>query len=278
MRRNTWIVLVAALLALLLLCCCATGLGLAIGGALSVPDLSLGRATDTYTQRVDVSGPVTLVVRNLVGDVSISPGPDGSVSVTADVETHARSRDAAQELLRQISVTVTVSGSEVNVEVTVPGELGSRSAGVDLVIAVPVQTSLQVRNDVGDLRVEDIIGAANLRNNVGDVSLSGVTLTGDSDIGVDVGEVNFSGSLPASGRVSITTRIGEVAVSLPAEAQFRLDAQTEVGDITCDFDLADRSEEEQGIVGHRLRGSVGEDPAVELLLSTTAGEIRLGRR
>ncbi len=83
------------------------------------------------------------------------------------------------------------------------------------------------------------------------------------------GPIRFNGSL-AQGRSEMRTSNGSLIVTLPANAQFAIDAETSNAKITSDFAVT-----AQDFSENRLRGTVGSDPGTTLELHTSNGPIEI---
>lgn len=289
MRDNRVIIVVVAALVLLMLCLCFALLAwAAVGpsgglarfgiGPFGVFGAAASRVDDTIVSEVRVDGPAVLTVRNQVGEVNVRTGPGNVVVVEARRQARAENTRVAQSLLDQITVNVSGSGNRAIVDVSIPTSVGTRTASVRLDITVPAETDLEIRNDVGSMRVDGVTGIMTLHANVGDMVVRNVILTGPSRLTTDVGRLEFAGSLPEEGEVAMTTRVGELRLDLPRESEFRLDAQANIGDIRTDFELEEREAGREGVVGAELRGRVGADPGVSLVLRSNTGAIAINAR
>jgi len=286
MSRTAIIILVVVVILGLLLCCCLgtvalfSARGYSGGGWLSslgswgMGQREVARAAD-YQYRVEV--PATLVVTNEVGRVTVRTGDVGAVTVRAEYKARALNTSAATRLLDSVNYGASSGSNRVEITVDLPSTMVNASLSVDLDITVPRDTSLEVRNNVGEIRVTGVTGTLQLRGDVGEVTARDVVLTGPSEVQTSVGDVDFAGALPAFGEVRITSQVGRVRVTLPAESQFRLDASTGVGGIDCEFPLQDREEDDDRGPANELRGRVGVDPAVSLYLRAGTGEVSLRR-
>ena len=87
------------------------------------------------------------------------------------------------------------------------------------------------------------------------------------------GPIHFTGSL-AQGRSELNTSNGSLVVTLPANAQFVVDADTSNAKISSDFAVT-----AQDFSDNHLSGTVGNDPGTMLEVHTSNGliEIRQGR-
>jgi DUF4097 and DUF4098 domain-containing protein YvlB len=83
------------------------------------------------------------------------------------------------------------------------------------------------------------------------------------------GPLNFTGSL-AQGRSELSTSNGSLVVTLPASAQFVVDADTSNAKINSDFAVTSQDSSD-----NHLGGTVGNDPGVTLRLETSNSPIEL---
>ncbi len=113
------------------------------------------------------------------------------------------------------------------------------------------QMDLKTSNGAVTVRAENVVVAAHTSN----------------------GAIRFSGSL-AKGEHSFETTNGGVGLTLPAGAQFRVDAATSHGKCSSDFPVSGAG----GKGKNELRGTVGENPAFDVKLRTSNGSIALRKK
>jgi DUF4097 and DUF4098 domain-containing protein YvlB len=230
------------------------------------------------------------------GDVSIS-GIEGSVSVqvrSGDINVRNSGSDvsvsAAHGDIHVVGaagdVTISGHGSEVEIadikgQVAIEGDFFGpiRMAHVDKgVRLLSRKTDLTVTQLNG--QIEAGSGRVEISNNIGDVTLatrkSDVTIEnpgGRVQITDDGGDIEIHFAQPPRADVSIESRSGDLSLSIPPQSSFQLDAQTQNGDLECDFSglasLRKRNGDNQG-----LTGQVGaHGPAIRL--RTQHGDIRI---
>lgn len=287
MKSSTLVILLVVLAVLLLCCCVAVALGaVAIYGG-DGPRISsgwsiLGRgsweSTTSYSRELAVQSPAVVTVVNEVGRVNVRGGAGNSVSVRAEARARASTQAAANQLLEEVLFDASASGNQAEIRVDVPSSLVNQSLSVTLDITVPRSSSLDVRSNVGEIRIEGLEGVVTVTGDVGDIVLHDVALTGDSEIRSGVGDVTFDGQLPESGQVSVNSNVGSTRIVLPRGSQFLLDASTNVGEIDVSFDVQDRETGGERIVRRELRGRVGTDPQVTLMVRAGTGGIEIESR
>ncbi|WP_162909518.1 DUF4097 family beta strand repeat-containing protein [Aggregatilinea lenta] len=229
---------------------------------------------DSATVEMDGLQVVTLVVKSEVGSVKVMPGDAGEVVVDYKLTAYAHTGAEAQAELAEMSVTVRANGDRVLVDASQSVDEGDRrSDTVDLTIRVPETTNLNITNNVGDVTVEGLSVPETLRlsQDVGSVSLKDVDVAAPVDAHVSVGDLRFNGSLAADQAHRFTTDTGSITLSLPAEASAMLDAEATVGSVDVDFTLTDRTDAAPGVMGS-VHGTLGEGGEA-LTLRTSVGDI-----
>ncbi len=118
----------------------------------------------------------------------------------------------------------------------------------------------QVRMALGDFSASNLVGPIHLSTRSRDVEMT--DFTNALEISVDRGDIELRpGSTPLA-RMDVTTRSGDVTLSLPPNAKFDLTAGTARGDVTNDYGSAIHSES-QGR-GAELRAVVGGGPVINV--------------
>jgi hypothetical protein len=220
-----------------------------------VPRIGLQtEATRELDYILDVDTPVLVEVENNVGSIEIVGTDEQEVVIEVVIRGYGGSRLQAERVADAVEVTVEQPSDD---HVYVVGRSPSKSFGktptIAFVLHVPHECSLEVTNNVGNVNVEDIDGAANIQVNVGTIDVRGWNMTQDSYLSTDVGKIQ--------------ARLWE-------ESAFYLDASAKVGDIDTDFDVEDGRDRRPG-PGDRLEGAVGEDPYVELTVRVNTGSIKI---
>ena len=288
-RRTVWIIVIVVLL---LMCCCAVtvgGLGLGLfswsreaGFDLDVADFTgLGvEATATVREQFAVEGTPLLDVDCPVCDVEISTGSGAVVEIEATKHAWAGDRDAAERALDRIDVSLIQRDERILIKVDMPqwrqsgGDWREKRARVDLEITVPQQTDLKLQSDVADVVVEGVEGQVDISTDVGQVELKDVVVRDSLKVRTDVARIRFEGVLGEGVRCDIRSDVGDIALTLPADSSFEIDAESNVGAVTCDFDVRGVQGRKQ-LVGGRIEGTVGENPTAKLKLQSEVGSIRI---
>jgi hypothetical protein len=145
-----------------------------------------------------------------------------------------------------------VSGSALTVNVTMPDGntmMNTTSDAVDITIKIPQNVLpangptmlLNVEAPVGDITIDGLSGLLNVKGSTGDVSIKHAILANGSRIETGQGNVTFNGLLMTSpdavapSRYYIMDEQGTIDVTLPANTNITVDANTNVGAIHSEF-------------------------------------------
>jgi hypothetical protein len=263
-------------------------------------------AEETVTQSFPVDGPPRIVVEMFNGSIDVVTDNGNTVKIDVLKRGGGISQRDAEDDLQNVEVTMTQDGDTIRVVAKrVDQRVDIGNSGASAKLRVPEGTILDLRSSngsiasagaVGDAKAQTSNGPIDIRSARGQLDLATsngpVTINGGSgllnvetsngyvDITADNVVVNgrtsngglrFAGSL-AAGRSEMRTSNGGIVVTLPADAQFVVDARTSNGKIDSDFAVTS-----QDFSDNHLRGAVGNDPGTTLDLHTSNGGIDLRR-
>ncbi|MGC8779361.1 MAG: hypothetical protein ACP5UQ_00685 [Anaerolineae bacterium] len=229
---------------------------------------------ETFAHEVTVAGRAMLALDVSAGEVTIRPGPAGQISVTGVKRAYGVSQAEADRRLAQIEVKVEQVGDKVWVRVDNPFTAGNigRTATVGLTILVPRETELTAGVEVGRLQIQGVAGDMEIVVQVGDVILADVAPAEKLTVKTRVAGVDFAGALVPGAGYEFATDVGKIALRLPADSAFHLDARSDIGDVRVGFPVAGRSSRDL-LIGKDVRGEVGQSPTASLYLRSRVGEI-----
>jgi DUF4097 and DUF4098 domain-containing protein YvlB len=163
-------------------------------------------------------------------------------------------------------------GGPINIDGTYNGTIELRKLAKPLRFNGP-RTSLSIEGvpgevsmSLGDFTGSKLTGPTHLTGRSRDVEIS--DFSGPLEINIDRGDLNLRPAMPL-GSIQAHLHSGDIRLSLPAAAQFSLNASTDNGSISNPFDGGFKIEAS----GRRgtLRGAVGAGPAIQL--ETQRGDI-----
>lgn len=251
------------------------------------------------TKLFPINGQPTLNFEHFIGNVHITPGPDGQVRIkeTRNGETDAITINYAQHG-NAITVTVDIPGglfvdTWVDFEVSVPKEAGfTAMLATGTLEATNLSGRIALSNTNGSIWATGVAGTLVARTQGGSINLTGVSgqvsaitqngtitttsthLDGRSTILAESGTINFHGSLSRTGSYLFRNSNGAVGLSLPSSSVFVLKAQTTSGSINSDFPGVGIYHENNRT---EARGTLGTVPRAQLTIQTVGGSIALFR-
>ncbi|MDP9344435.1 MAG: DUF4097 domain-containing protein [Actinomycetota bacterium] len=159
----------------------------------------------------------------------------------------------AQWLWRAPRVRMVVAGATLHVMATCPRTGPANRCRADLDLGIPFDADVVVRNESGDVTAERLAGHIELHTKSGDVhgrEMNPVSVRASTGAGLI--DLDFT-TEPVS--VTATSNAGDVRVTVPRGAEYRVDTATKAGD-------------------DRVRGVVRNDRATRTIrASTDAGDV-----
>lgn len=216
-----------------------------------------GPAYDRFERTYTPSGRAHLSITNLNGAIRVTAWRRKAILVKADSGSRAAINDD-------------VAGNDITI--TVRRGLSLRK--VNFEVFVPADSSLTLRNVIGDITAQGIDGPISVSSHDSNVRLIDVT-SPSVDVKVTSGDIIFDGDLKEGGAYSLQSIKGDIDVTLPASTSFSLNARALSENISLgDFlsSLTGSSREPKGISGTHLRGTS------RLTLTAFAGRILLHKK
>ena len=193
-------------------------------------------ATATVDKSFSVSGVPTLIIHGAAGNVHVSPGADGQITLHATKKVRALTHSQAQSALDAITVTTTQSGNQVNIQEDVSdngGWLfgGFRRTQVDMTVTAPANTNLTVTEDAGTLDASGFTGKLTTHINAGSATLTDMTMAKGSSLTVNAGSLDVNGALQPDASLYLEVNAGSADVTLPQNTSAHLDATSSAGSV-----------------------------------------------
>lgn len=221
----------------------------------------------------DLDGAIEIVsdnagvrIQNVGGNVRVDTRRSDivrAVNVKGTVELKGRGTDLElQDVVGPVTITATYGGTIQFRNLAKPVRYESEHTDLSAE-GVPGQ----LRMSLSDLNANNIAGPIRLRARSKDVQISDFSQS--CEIAVDRGDIELRPGKDPIGKMDVHTRSGDVDLSLPDRAKVQLNATTDRGEVTNDFNPSFESRSE----GHGavLRGSTGDGPRV--VLATGRGSI-----
>jgi len=246
--------------------------GIALYQAMNPPVIT-PTATARFQQTFAVGNAPDVVVQGATGDITVTAGPDGQVTILGTKTATGASVSAAYQALSQINVQMSQSHNTITVNIQSTASL-LQSDRVELHIAVPHVAVLNFTSKVGRIVIAGVSGIFQLHGNVGDITLNNVTFLSNSIIQTNSGNITFTGRFGGVGAYSLITGTGDVTITLPANASFHLQAQTNNGTIRSQFVNIPAS----ASVGDSVSAMIGSQPNAVIDIQVSSGDIAVNRQ
>ncbi len=226
-------------------------------------------AVDDRTSSHPADGVRTLVVDSDRGTVVIRGETGrGAIDVTATLRASGTTLEQAEARLEALDVSETRSDDTLRLGFRAPAE---GKATADLVVLVPLGTSIDVNGGEVEVTVGSVTGTLRIATETGDVVVRGADLD-RLVVESEAGDVEFSGRLAGKGAVhELRTDRGDVHVRIPLDARLRIEARLSRGGIiTSSLPLSGDTEGTEW-------SAVLNAPDATLRLETRDGRILIGR-
>ena len=189
-------------------------------------------ATLSETHEFTVGEHAALDIRNRAGNVIVGVGPARQVRVVVTKRARGLFGGADEADLERLHVTVTQTGDTIRIDAE-SGEHWAllKQVSIDLEITAPAATSVDLRLNAGNARLEGITGSARADLNAGNLDLTDVTCAGASRLTLNAGTLTLRGALAAGAAVDARVNAGNVRVTLPADTSASVEARTTAGAI-----------------------------------------------
>ncbi|MCH8946981.1 MAG: DUF4097 family beta strand repeat protein [Acidobacteria bacterium] len=154
----------------------------------------------------DIAAGATLRVRNLRGNLTLTPGDAGEILLMARKSVCAASEDQARRVADSYVLVLEGAADGYEIRWDTPSGTGG-FVGAELQLQVPVAVNLKLSNRRGDVRLSGTRGNVEINLRRGDVFVENV----DGDVRVDLsrGDVRIA---DVTGKVNVEGRGGEVQV------------------------------------------------------------------
>lgn len=187
-----------------------------------------------------------------------------AIDVRGNIDLKGRGRDIELEKIDgQVTISGSYSGQTSLRNVNKPIRFDSSNSHIQAA-RVPGELTLSLSN----LTANNVIGPVVVRSRSKDVEMNDITES--LSIDVDNGDVEIRQSKAPVAKIDVQVRSGEIELAVPSNAKFNLDATTDRGDITNDFD-SKLSSDDRGR-GARLTGNLG---GPDVRVRTNRGDVTL---
>jgi len=217
------------------------------------PAGSQSRFERTYTPQ----HPAHLTVSNVNGSIHVTSWHKKTISARANAASY-----------------VSIEDKVIGDDITISTKRNLRLGRADFDIMVPPETSLTIKNIVGNIELRGLTGHVSVHSIDSDVHLVKVNSPA-VDVMVTSGDIFFDGELHAGGSYSLQSMKGDLDVTLPSATPFNLNARALSENINLGSflsSLSGPSRGPKGVSGTYLKGGS------RLTLTAYAGRIFLHKK
>ena len=207
----------------------------------------------SYTPR----GAAHLTVSNVNGRIRVTAWDKRTVSVRADAGP-------------SVAIEDRVAADDITISV----RRNFRLSRADFEVSLPADSSLVLRNVIGNIEVQGITGHISVNSIDSDIRLLSVN-SPSIDVKVTSGDIYFDGELREGGSYSFQSMRGDLDVTLPGSTPFNLNARALSENINLGgflSSLTGTSRGTKGVSGNYLKGGS------RLTLTTYDGRILLHKK
>lgn len=257
-------------------------------------------ANETVEEHLTVERGPRIIVETFNGRIGVVTGGDTQIDLRVVKRGSGTNQADAERDLRQVQLDVSQEAGRVTIAVRRIDQAASvGNSGADLELAVPIDSSLELRTSNGRIESANVTGSIVARSSNGGVAIRGgtdvdaetsngpLTVNGASgrvklrtsngtlDIigAVDAlvtaetsnGSLTFSGT-PADGSHTFRTSNASIQLALPGDAEFTVAGRTSNGSVSTAFPTLTVGDDS-------LIGTVGEDPPVDIRADTSNGDL-----
>jgi len=228
---------------------------------------------EKYKRTENLSAPIAaegiLDVETNVGSITVTGADVTDCNVTATICVKAPSKQQAREIAEQVKIKLEPSGDCLTLRVEKPHKKCKRSITVSFDITVPQQTALDLKTNVGELKVDNTTGPIEAATNVGKIICK--EISGDIVLKTNVGKVKveYAETAPPAVNADIVTDIGDIKFTAPAGLSATVYAATNIGSVQTSLPLT-----VTGTLGKHTTGTIGTGEG-KLHLKTNIGSIKI---
>jgi len=239
-------------------------------------DIHIGDFGGVEFERTEqLSAPIaagsTLTAETQVGSITVTGADVTDCNVTATITAKAPTQAEAEKLAQQVKIKLGPDGNDLRLHVEKPAKKRRRSIEVSFDIAIPVETSLQLESNVGQIEVSNIAGAIRATTNVGEINCK--EAASDVDLETNVGEVivAYSDTAESTFDAELETNVGDISFAGPLELSAKVNASTNIGSIETKLPLT-----VTGKIEKSVHGTIGKgESKATVRLRTNVGSIEI---
>lgn len=208
------------------------------GGTGFIFDRSLVSATVEESKTLNVEGPVTLIVQNDAGDITITGGESEKVEIKIVKTGYAITQARAEEDLKNIRYQIELDGNVVTLIYDL-SRISTRDVDtVEFIVTVPNEVTVDVNAGMGEVNVSGTNGKVTIFNDFGDVIVENVQ--GAINVETKGGRVDASLINAGDGSIDLSSGFGKVSLEQATGKDIKLYSNSgllEMNDVRASGDI-----------------------------------------
>lgn len=261
---------------------------LTLGVLLASPVMLSAKITRTVEKSFTVQPGGNLKVRTAGGDIKVLTGTGDEVKVTATERIHTDSEAKADELLRDLELTIEQEGNNITAIAKYDRQGGWHvgnwpPVNVSFTVVVPTKFNVDLGTSGGDIGLQSINGRARLRTSGGNLKfdrvegeVDGNTSGGDIELREGTANVHLStsgGNIHvdrAGGEADLSTSGGDIVIN---SVMGRVTANTSGGNVKANIQGPLKGDCRLTTSGGEVVVNVDKDAAFNLKARTSGGDV-----
>lgn len=189
-------------------------------------------ATRTSAVSFAVPDHPQLIVHDTAGTVTVVAGTARQITVDITKRATDSSSQSAQHALDAITVTTHTTDQGLVIDATTSADHPLTRQSVDLRIAVPATTDMELDLKAGTAHLAGFTGRLTATMAAGNLDLRDVVLDGASRVQLNAGNADLRTALQPDATLDMQVHTGNARLALPQESPTLLTARTTVGNVT----------------------------------------------
>lgn len=190
-----------------------------------------------------------------------------------DVEVYLHGKIKANDEGKVPEPSIEVDNDKIVIKVesknkSSKGSYNSSNLTFDVFIPKDYNKEMEVTSGVGNVKADNLqLDKLNFKVGVGNLNLDKFSgdITGESGVGnIEVNYEEFNND------INLSSGTGNIKLNLPKDSEFYIDANSGVGDISCDFDVEISGKKKDD----KLEGKIGSDKN-KITLKSGVGDIKI---
>ncbi|CAN5737337.1 hypothetical protein BH23PLA1_BH23PLA1_19370 [soil metagenome] len=217
------------------------------GGTLPLPTT----VEQSFGRSFVVDSSPQVVVETFDGPIEIIRGEPGRVDCRVEARCRGLGQAGAEANLARMGVSIVQEGNRIRISIAPGPGARVRKSSASVTVIVPEDASIRLATSHGRIKVQGIEGPVQARSSNGEIDVRGargivslesrngrISCQADQAIVAlesSNGSIEFNGSL-APGLSALKTNNGRITLRLPDDQVFHLDAHSNNGRVSSDFD------------------------------------------